>query len=191
MKGHLMKQTQFARRTIVAALATCVNSFVAADAWCDSGPASIGSEAHDPVASVDQRPLQPVTAPAKPHGSGVVLRYLVPPAIRVGQSVTVTLYFSNVKADDGAHVVVRTIEPRNQLASFFVQKGEERILDLPMLMTTDGTQYLAVATTQAGRTSVQTVAIRVGSGKVKMKSQGTRRITPAGETVTSLPATGR
>ena len=186
-----MKPIQSAWHVVLVAFVTCANSFVAADAWCDSAPASVGNEARDPIGSVDRHPLQPVTAPDKPHGSGVVLRYLVPPAIRVGQSVTVTLYFSNVKADDGAHVVVRTIEPRNQLASFFVQKGEERTLDLPMLMTTDGTQYLAVSTTQAGRTSVQVVPLRVGSGKVKLKPQGTRRITPAGEPVTSLPAAGR
>ena len=130
----------------------------------------------------------PVSASSKPHGSGVALRYVLPPDIRPGQTINVKLSFSNITADDGARVVVRIIEPRRQLADFYVQKGEERTLDLPLTTSADGTLYLAVSSTQAGRTSVQVVPVRVGSGKVVLQPQGTRRITPSGESVTSLPA---
>lgn len=142
---------------------------------------------HGPVAASGSTP-GPVSASSKPHGSGVALRYLLPPDIRPGQTINVKLDFSNVTADDGARVVVRTVEPRRQLADFYVQKGEERTLDLPLTPTADGTLYLAVSSTQAGRTSVQVVPVRVGSGKVVLQPQGTRRITPSGESVTSLPA---
>ena len=181
-----MKPIPSALPTLASALMTGLSLFVAADVWCDTLPAATVKEA--PSATAASPGPGPVTAPTEPHGSGVVLQYLVPPAIRVGQSVTVTLYFSNVTADDGARVVVRTIDPGKQLAAFYVQKGEDRTLDLPMLLTTDGTQYLAVATTQAGRTSVQVVPLRVGSGKVTLRKEGTPRTTPAGEKLLSLPA---
>lgn len=153
------------------------------------GPVSASGSAPEPAKAPTQAgAASPVSASSKPHGSGVALSYLVPADIRPGQTINVKLSFSNVTADDGARVVVRIVEPRRQLADFYVQKGEERTLDLPLTTSADGTLYLAVSSTQAGRTSVQVVPVRVGSGKVVLQPQGTRRITPSGESVTSLPA---
>lgn len=170
-------ESRRARRSHSSACARAMLAAVLLSAVC----------AHGQVLASGSTP-GPVSASSKPHGSGVALRYLVPPDIRPGQTINVKLDFSNITADDGARVIVRIVEPRLQLADFYVQKGEERTLDLPLTTSVDGTLYLAVSSTQAGRTSVQVVPVRVGSGKVVLQPQGTRRITPSGESVTSLPA---
>lgn len=126
-------------------------------------------------------------AQAKP-GSGVIVNATVPAKVGLGETVTVRLQISGVTAADGASVEVRDAAAQATLLSTRLAAGEARTIDVPYTGRTDGMQYLAVTTTQAGRSSVQAVAVPVGSGQIKLKPEGQRRIAPGGETVISLPA---
>lgn len=124
---------------------------------------------------------------AKP-GSGVMVNATVPAKVGLGETVTVRLQISGVTAADGASVEVRDAATQATLLSTRLAAGEARTIDVPYTGRTDGMQYLAVTTTQAGRSSVQAVAVPVGSGQIKLKPEGQRRTTASGETVISLPA---
>jgi len=126
-------------------------------------------------------------AQVKP-GSGVTLKATVPTKVALGETVTVRLQFSGVTASDGASVEVRDVATQATLLSTRLATGEARTIDLAYTGRSDGVQYLAVTTTQAGRSSVQAVAVPVGSGQLKLKPEGQRRTTAGGEAVISLPA---
>lgn len=124
----------------------------------------------------------------KHTGSGVVLRYAVPDKMAVGEAVTVRLQFSGVTAPDGATVEVRDRAARAVLLTQPLAAGEERTVEIPYTGRTDGMQFIDVTTTQAGRVSVVSVPLRVGTGELKLKPEGQRRTTTGGEAVISLPA---
>ena len=136
-----------------------------------------------PVAAQAQAPAQ-----GKANASGVLMRPVVPEKIAVGEAVTLKLAFSGVTAADGATVEVRDPATRTTLLSARLAQGEQRTIELPYTGRTDGMQFIDVATTQAGRSTVQSIALRVGTGEVKLKPEGQRQTTPSGEAVISLPA---
>lgn len=121
-------------------------------------------------------------------GSGVTVSPTVPAKIAVGQTVTVRLRFGGVTAEDGATVEVRDPATKTTLLSTRLARGEQRTVDLPYTGRSDGMQYIDVTTTQAGRMSVQAVALPVGSGRLKLEADGRRSTTAGGEAVISLPA---
>jgi len=127
-------------------------------------------------------------ASAKHGGSGVVLRYAVPDKVALGETVTVRLRLSGVTAADGATVEVRDPALGTTLAAFTLASGEQRALELPFTARVDGLQFIDVATRQAGRRSVQSVPLVVGSGALRSKPEGQRGSTASGEAVISLPA---
>lgn len=129
-----------------------------------------------------------VAAPAKHNGSGVRLRYGVPAGIAAGQASTLRLALSNVTAADGARVEVRAAGGGELLTSFSLQRGEQREFDVALPALPDGLHYLDVITTQAGRSSVQSVPVKVGSGRPALKTEGQAQTMPDGERVISLPA---
>lgn len=133
-------------------------------------------------------PKQSTVAPSKHAGSGVVMRYSVPPKIAIGETVTVQLSFSGVSAPDGASVEIAEAGTRRVLSSLRLAPGVQREVEVSYTGLVDGMQYLNVTTTQAGRVTVQSVPLAVGSGKAAMKPAGTRQVTPSGEAVISLPA---
>jgi hypothetical protein len=121
-------------------------------------------------------------------GSGVMVSATVPPKVAVGETVTVRLQISGVTAPEGATVEVRDPATRTTLMSARVAAGEQKTLEVPYTGRADGMQFLDVATAQGGRSSVQSVPVRVGSGEMKLKPEGQRGTTSSGETVISLPA---
>jgi hypothetical protein len=125
--------------------------------------------------------------PAGKPGSGVVVQHSVPDKIAAGQTVALRLQFSGVTAPDGATVEVRDPSLRETLVSLRLAQGERRTLEVPVVSRTDGMQFIDVATTQDGRTTVQSVPMRVGSGALMLKPEGSRQLTTTGEAVISLP----
>lgn len=133
-------------------------------------------------------------APAKPQGSGIVLRYDVPARLSVGQAAPVRLRFSRVSADD-ARVELKvpdgvsvTLADGSAATSVALPRDRETTLELRVTPKNDGVHYLDVFTTQNGRSSAQSVALRVGSAAAAMKRNGAAQTTPSGERVISLPA---
>jgi hypothetical protein len=130
-------------------------------------------------------------SPAQPGGkptSGVVVTYSAPAKVAVGETVTLRLQISGVSAADGASVEVRDAAGRTTLLSTRVAAGEQKTLELPYTGRADGMQFIDVVTAQGGRSSVQSLPIRVGSGELKLKPHGQRSATAGGEAVISLPA---
>jgi len=173
------------KRSSIPALAA--GAAVAASLACGAALAA-------PAAS-GQAPAKPdATAPAwqnaagKHTGSGVAVRYAVPDKIAVGETVTVRLQLAGVSSPEGATVVVSDPASRATLLTLRLASGEQRTVELPYAGRSDGMQFLDVTTTQAGRMTVVSVPLRVGSGELKLKPEGQRRVTSGGEAVISLPA---
>lgn len=124
----------------------------------------------------------------KGNPSGVLMRHTVPDKIAVGETVTLRLQFSGVTAADGATVEVRDLGARTTLVSTHLAQGEQRTLEIPYTSRADGMQFVDVITMQAGRATVQTLPLRVGTGELKLKPHGQRQTTATGESVISLPA---
>lgn len=133
-------------------------------------------------------------APAKPQGSGIVLRHDVPTRLSVGQTATVRLRFDRVSAD-GARVELKapdgvtiTLADGSAATSVALPRDRATTLELRVTPQADGVHYLDVFTSQNGRSSAQSVALKVGTAAAAMKRNGVAQTTPAGEKVISLPA---
>lgn len=162
-------------------------------AWPDLSLASseAGSGTDGPAPSAARalgKPAAMMRAASKANGSGVVLRYGVPDKIAVGEVVTVRLHFAGVTATEGAAVEVREVGTRRQLLTLRLRPDDPGTVEFLYAARTDGLQYLDVTTQQAGRISVQSVPLRVGSGNLALKEEGRRLVTPSGESVISLPS---
>jgi len=134
------------------------------------------------------------TAPSKPSGSGVRLRYEVPARLNVGQTATVRLRFDRVAAE-GARVelkappgVTMTLVDGGDASGVALPRGRDTTLELRVTPQTDGVHYIDVITTQDGRGGAQSVALKVGTGAPQLKQHGAAQTTPSGEKVISLPA---
>jgi len=136
-----------------------------------------------------------VTAPPKPNGSGVVLKYSAPEALKPGEVATVKLQFSNVQAATGARLELRASDPAVKMVveggtvtgPITMVRGDFRELEVQVSSAVDGLYYLSVFTTQDGRFTATSIPLRVGSGESKQKVQGKVLTTPSGEKVVSLP----
>lgn len=136
-----------------------------------------------------------VTAPPKPNGSGVVLKYSAPEAIKTGEVATVKLQFSNVVSATGARLEVRASDPAVKVVveggtlagPLTMVRGDFRELQVQVSSAVDGLYYLSVFTTQDGRFTATSIPLRVGSGESRQKAQGKVLTTPSGEKVVSLP----
>lgn len=181
-----MSLLRSATLAVGAALLAGVSSLATADA--PDPNARPAAAARKPAATAQKKNAKLVTAPPKHNGSGVVLRYGVPSSIKVGEASTVRLELSNITSADGAQVEVRQAGGGTQLASYSLRQGEVRNVDLAVPAQTDGMHYLDVFSTQDGRTSVQSVPLRVGSGKVALKTEGELQTTPSGEKIIVMPA---
>jgi hypothetical protein len=124
----------------------------------------------------------------KPHGSGVEVAYVAPPRLAPGQTGTVRLHFGGVTAADGAIASVRDPVSGRTLLLLHVASGEPREVDFAYTAPADGMQFLDVTTVQAGRTSVVSIPVPVGSGKLVLKSAGKLSISASGERVISMPS---
>lgn len=177
------------RTRLVLAAAAVVATALPLAAQADGGAKKPGAAQRASASA-----LAWVDAPAKPNGSGIRLRYHVPAAVQPGQRVTVQLEFSNVK--DGAEAQWRLPEGvatplPGQAAAIQLVPGQPNVVSLDVVPAADGMVYLDVVTRQGGRGSVQSVPLKVGSGKPLLKREGTLETTPSGEKIISLPSTPR
>ncbi len=171
----MRRQSQVTR---MSAAALCI---AGAGSVFASGPATAATEPAKTSSTKEQ-------SRGKGNPSGVVVRHTVPDKIALGESVTLRLQFSGVTAADGATVEVRDLAARATVATLKLAQGEEKTLELPYTGRSDGMQFIDVITTQAGRSTVQSVPLRVGTGQIKLKTEGQRSTTSSGEAVISLPA---
>jgi len=134
-------------------------------------------------------------AAGKHNGSGIRLSYIVPAGMQPGQSARVQLQFSGVTGDDaraewrgpaGSSVSSAQL---GSAASMALPPGQVTTISLDVVPAADGMAYLDVFTTQGGRGSAQSLPLKVGSGKVALKREGTMETSPSGEKVISLPST--
>lgn len=172
---------------LVAALA-----FGAGPGCADSGTSSAAKPAGGDAAYKHQAW---VTAPPKPNGSGVVLKYSAPEAIKPGELATVKLQFSNVVAATGARLEVRASDPAVKVVieggtitgPVTMARGDFREMEVQVSAAVDGLYYLSIFTTQDGRFTATSIPLRVGTAESKQKVQGKVLTTPSGEKVVSLP----
>lgn len=165
--------------------ALAAGALLGAASLCSPGALAAGRE---PAAEAAKAQPAWQSVSGKHTGSGVVLRYAVPDKMAVGEAVTVRLQFSGVSAPDGASVEVRDPVARTTLLALRLAQGEQRTVELPFAGRADGMQYIDITTTQAGRMTVVSVPLRVGTGELKLKPEGQRSTTAGGEAVISLPA---
>ena len=166
---------------------------------CGAGPgcADSGTSPSKPAGSAagNSNPMPWVQAPAKPNGSGVVLKYSAPEALKLGEVGTVRLQFSNVVAATGARLEVRASDPAVKVVveggtvtgPIAMAPGDSRELEVQVSASVDGLYYLSVFTTQDGRFTASSIPLRIGTGESRQKPQGSMQTTPSGEKVMSLP----
>ncbi len=130
----------------------------------------------------------------KANGSGVKLSATTPKNIAIGQAALVTLTFDAPSGDDAvakvrvpAGVTV-TRADGSALGDIALTRGQATKVDLLVNAQNDGMQFLDVTTMQSGRSSIQSVPLKVGSGTLVMKSNGNVITTPSGERIVSMPA---
>lgn len=172
--------------TLPAHVRFAATALGAAFAFAAASGAAFASAAA-PAANGKAAPAATAKPQGKP-GSGVSVTHVAPARIGVGETVSVRLRFAGVTAADGATIEVRDPATKMTLLSTQLAQGEQRAVDLPYTGRSDGMQYLDVITTQGGRSSVLSVPLAVGSGQLKLKTEGERRTTADGEAVISLPA---
>lgn len=172
---------------LVAALA-----FGAGPGCADPGAASAAKRAGP---HAEDKHQAWVTAPPKANGSGVVLKYSAPEALKPGEQATVKLQFSNVVSATGARLEVRASDPALKVlidggsgsSSVTMVRGDFREMEVQVSAAVDGLYYLSVFTTQDGRFTATSIPLRVGKAESKQKVQGSVLTTPSGEKVVSLP----
>ena len=180
-----MKPTLISSTRLIALLG-CAAMVASAHAGSDASAHPAAKAKHSPHWTL---------AAAKHNGSGIRLSYIVPAGMQPGQSARVQLQFSGVTADD-AKVEWRgpagssiSSAQLGSAASVALPAGQVTTISLDVTPAADGMAYLDVFTTQGGRGSAQSVPLKVGSGKVALKREGTMQTAPSGENVISLPST--
>ena len=83
----------------------------------------------------------------------------------------------------------RVATPSPGQTSIQLVPGQPNVVSLDVVAAADGMVYLDVVTSQGGRGTVQSVPLKVGSGKPLLKREGTLERTPSGEKIISLPST--
>jgi hypothetical protein len=131
-----------------------------------------------------------ITASSKKPGAGITVRYRFDGTPAADMPVTVTLQLRDVVSTSGATVMLYTTDGTriDTPGPIALARGVVRDLRVQVTPPADGTYYLNVQTEQAGRTSVTSVAIQVGSAPHKLAKHGTLQVMPDGERVVSLPA---
>ena len=182
MKATLISSTR------LIALVGCAAMVVSAHAGGDA-------PAPHPVAKAKASSHWTRAAAGKHNGSGIRVSYIVPAGMQPGQSARVQLQFSGVTADDakvewrgpaGSSISSAQLGAATTMA---LPAGQVTTISLDVTAAADGMAYLDVFTSQGGRGSAQSLPLKVGSGKVALKREGTMQTAPSGEKVLSLPST--
>ncbi len=130
----------------------------------------------------------------KPNGSGVSMRATTPKSFAIGQPTRITINFG---AADGDGATAKLQAPAgatitrvdgSAISEIALARGRATSVDVFVTAQADGMQYVDVTTSQAGRFSVQSIALKVGSGALNHKPSGALMTTPSGEKIISMPA---
>lgn len=184
-----MNRSTKLRLHLIAAAACMIGSaLVAAPARADAQTPAAAP------ASAAAKKTQWVKLPRKHNGSGVQLNYSVPAGLQAGQTIAVQLQFSGITQDDASVEIkapagVGLVAASGSLpARMALPRGRATALTLQVTPAADGLQYLRVFSSQGGRSTVQLIPLKVGTGQVQLKSNGAAQTTPTGEKVISLPS---
>ncbi len=132
----------------------------------------------------------------KHNGSGVQLRYRILSEPRVGQAVRVQI---ELASGGEALASLRVDKSLNLNAGAAWQKSSTG-LDMPLTKPgktyqtvvvtpdSDGLHFIYLTTTQDSKTSVASIAIRVGDAPIAAPTIGEKVTTPSGEKIISMPA---
>lgn len=187
LHGELMKRMTSLRLALTAA--TLGVALVTASAWGQTNTNTSAAESAGTKAKPAKRTWVPL--PRKHGGSGVQVRYNAPATTQPGTPVTVRVQFGTV-TKDGATARFRLpagmsfvgVDP----GSVALPRGGNTEVELRVLPSADGLHYINVFTVQGGRTSAQSIPVKVGSGQRALKPNGMVQTTPSGEKVISLPS---
>lgn len=136
---------------------------------------------------VDPRGFAHTTA--KRGGSGVNVAYRIEGAARPNAPARITVELSGVTAPEGASASFSAEAPVwLHSAAVGLKPNQTNTATLELTAPSDGMYYVNVFTTQAGRSSVVQIPVKVGAGAARLEKQGTVQTTPGGERVISLPA---
>lgn len=129
-------------------------------------------------------------ATAKRGGSGVNVAYRVEGAAQPNVPARITVELSGVTAREGASAAFSAEEPAwlHSAAAHSLKPNQTSTASLELTAPSDGMYFVNVTTTQAGRSSVVQIPVKVGAGAAKLEKQGAVQTTPSGERVISLPA---
>ncbi|HXD05014.1 MAG TPA: hypothetical protein VN680_03125 [Burkholderiaceae bacterium] len=166
-----------------------------------AGAALLGAQAHAQTTQAvkPSKPAAWVHAPSKHNGSGVVLSYSVPARLGVDSASSVELRFSGVTAEDAqvefhfSDGLTATLADGTTPTSQALPAGRATTISLQVVPHSEGTLFINVFTRQGGRSSAQSVPLRVGDtqAKTKVKPERAAQTTPEGENVISLPSSSR
>jgi hypothetical protein len=134
-------------------------------------------------------------APMKANSTGLVLRYAAPDTLKAGQATPLRIELSGASSD-GASIELRASSPdivvtqdgRPVQGPIALARGATRTIDLLVTAPADGAHHLTVLMSQGGRVAVSALPLKVGTGAVLRKTEGTVEVTPSGERVISMPA---
>jgi hypothetical protein len=137
---------------------------------------------------VDARGFAHTTA--KRGGSGVNVAYRIEGAAQPNVPARITVELSGVTAREGATAAFSAEEPAwlHGAAALSLRPNQTNAASLEFTAPSDGMYFINVTTTQAGRSSIVQIPIKVGAGAARLEKQGTVQTTPSGEQVISLPA---
>lgn len=179
------------RRLALATLCAAAWSFGSAAFACPDGAHKTAGAAASRTASTATKKTTWVKLNQKHNGSGVQVRYNVPAALQAGQPSTVRLRFSTVSDAAGAVAEIKApagVTLSGAAGPLTLPQGRATTVDMQATAAADGQYFVDVLTTQAGRTSVQSIPLQVGDAKPQLKTTGKPETTPSGEKVISLPS---
>ena len=127
---------------------------------------------------------------AKRGGSGVSVAYRVEGVAQPNVAADITVELGGVSTQQGATASFSAEEPARLSgpATLSLKPNQTNTASLQVTAPSDGIYFVTVTTTQAGRSSVVQIPVKVGAGTPKLERQGTVQTTPSGERVISLPS---
>jgi hypothetical protein len=158
-----------------------------------SVPAGAGGEpaprnAKHPTAP--QRHAAPLTtAPQKPNGAGVKLRYRLDATPQLGRATPVVLQFDGVTETDGATVRLSadsglTLQGNSTLT---LPAGKRTTATVVVVSEAEGLAYLNVFINQGGASSAVSIPVQTGTAAPALKSSGEMKSTPDGDSIITMP----
>ena len=143
-----------------------------------------------PVKAGEKDPRGFVQTTAKRGGSGVEVAYRIEGAAQPNVPARITVELRGVTVQQGASVSFSAEQPAwlHSATAASLKPNQTNTATVELTAPSDGMYYVNVLTTQAGRSSVVQIPVKVGAGAPTLEKHGTVETTPGGEQVISLPA---